>query len=232
MPAKPKNPTPKEGASQTRQVDLCVDKILALIKDGQLKPGQRLGEGMLSRMLNMGMAPVKMALDQLAYAGIIERRPRSGSYVAHWSHADYLQIMHLRACLEAESACLAARNADDKTLADLVTHGKELDKKIDSYLAGHTSPRDIYQAEIDFHVAIARASGNRWIIRALNDHRVVAECIRAWIDRPENVTSLPTVGDVRHATLAQSIKSRDPKLAAQTMRSHILSGVDPDENAT
>jgi DNA-binding GntR family transcriptional regulator len=226
----PAPPAAKEGALQTRQVDLCVDRILALIKQGELKPGQRLGEGMLSRMLSMGMAPVKMALDQLAYAGVIERRPRSGSYVSHWSHADYLQIMHLRACIEAEAAGLAARNADDKTLDALLAHGNELDKQIDSYLAGKTPPRDIYKAEIDFHVAIATASGNRWIVRALKDHRVVAECIRAWIDRPETVTSLPTVGDVSHASLATAIKSRDFNHASTTMRMHILSGIDPTES--
>ncbi len=229
--AKPTSaPAAAEGASQTRQVDLCVEKILGLIKKGDLKPGQRLGEGMLSRMLQMGMAPVKMALDQLAYAGIIERRPRSGSYVAHWSHADYLQIMHLRASLESEAARLAARNADDQTLDALVAHGKELDKQIESYLAGKTAPRVIYDAEVSFHVAIAKASGNRWITRALNDHRVVAECLRAWLDRPESITSLPTIGDVAHASLAQAIKSRNPEHAANTMRMHILSGIDPEES--
>ncbi len=230
-PAKPAATTKKpDGVSQTRQVDLCVDRILALIKQGELKPGQRLGEGMLSRMLHMGMAPVKMALDQLAYAGVIERRPRSGSYVSHWSHTDYLQIMHLRACIEAEAAGLASRNADNKTLDALVVHARELDKKIDSYLAGKTTPREIYEAEISFHVAIANASGNRWIVRALKDHRVVAECIRAWIDRPETVTIIPTMGDVSHATLANAIKSRDFTQASQTMRHHILSGVDPAES--
>lgn len=213
-------------ARQNRQVDLCVERILSLIQQGKLRPGQRLGEGMLSKLLGMGMAPVKMALDQLAFAGVIVRRPRSGSYVAEWSLRDYLQVMQLRAGLEAMSASLASTAASAEELDLLLAKAKSIDQMIRPYLDGKIPPRDVYNREVEFHTAVAAASGNRYILRTLADQRVLAECIRAWIARPPTVSASADAREITHVFVAEAIRSRDPEIAGRAMRQHILTGLD------
>jgi GntR family transcriptional repressor for pyruvate dehydrogenase complex len=212
---------------QNRRVDTCVARILALIREGRLTPGQRLGEGMLAKLLDMGKAPVKMALDQLAFAGVVERRPRSGSYVAEWSMRDYLQIMQLRAGLEAMAASLAAKSGDTKMFDALAAMAKNLDAMIEPYLEGKVTAGEVYKMEIEFHTAVAEASGNRYILRSLADQRVLAECVRAWIERPPAVHATPMARDVTHVSVVRAIRSRDPEAAGHAMRQHILTGLDP-----
>lgn len=222
-----KKATASAPAQQNRLVDTCVARILTLIREGRLSPGQRLGEGMLAKLLEVGKAPVKMALDQLAFAGVVERRPRSGSYVAEWSLTDYLQIMQLRAGLEGMAASLASKSAEASVLDLLADKAKKLDAMIKQYVQVKLSAEEVYKMEIEFHTAIAQASGNRYILRSLADQRVLAECVRAWIDRPSQVRTIPSKREVTHVMVVDAIRNREPEKAGAVMRMHILTGLEP-----
>lgn len=199
-------------------MDQTVARLLAEIRSGALKPGQRLGEGMLARRLGVGRAPVKMALDQLAFAGVVERRPRSGSYVGQWSPEDYLQLLHLRAALES----MACRLAAGRLTAEQQTELRQLAQRLDR-LSRPQTPAVLTEAEAAFHTAIARASGNRWLLRALLDQRVVVDCVAAWMRRP---VARPATGpNVTHEQLVDILAAGDGELAARAMLTHILVAV-------
>jgi DNA-binding GntR family transcriptional regulator len=198
-------------------VDQCVSRILGMIQSGELQPGQRLGEGMLSRRLKLGRAPVKAALDQLAFAGVVERRPRSGSYVRNWSMDDYLQLLHLRGALESMAARLAATRITPEQLQILERLARELDT------AGpqqRDDPQWISTREIAFHTEVALASGNRWLVRALADQRVVADCVLSWLRRPSHVQF--TGAGAPHQLLVNALRSGDAELAARAMLTHVI----------
>ena len=220
------NPAKGEGHS-SNQSESCVRRILELVHARKLKPGERLGEGTLAKMLGVGRAPIKMALSELAYAGVVERRHRSGSYVPQWSIDDFVHLLQLRTALECMACEQAARVACDSALDGLLEDAEQLDALDQLFRSGKIHVEEVYARDMAFHASIARMSGNPWLLRALDDHHVLAGCMRAWIDRPDEARNWTLLNPLSHVLLAKNLRTRNPELASQSMRIHLLSRIPP-----
>lgn len=56
-----------------------IERIVCLIHDDALEPGERLNETRLAQRLNVSRTPVRAALEQLARQGFVERKPHIGA---------------------------------------------------------------------------------------------------------------------------------------------------------
>src|SRR5258706_400235 len=90
--------------------DHCTNEVLNQIRTGQLRPHQRLSELAMSKKLKVGRAAIRVAFDRLAWAGLLERVPRSGTYVRKLTIKEYFEVMEVRARLEGLAAALACRH--------------------------------------------------------------------------------------------------------------------------
>src|SRR5882757_7684332 len=93
--------------------DSVHEAILNMIVERTLRPGQHLVEIELAMMLGVSRQPVREALQSLNIAGWVELRPGHGAFVHAPSVEEADQLLTVRRLLEAESAALAARHADD-----------------------------------------------------------------------------------------------------------------------
>ncbi|MGE0854295.1 MAG: GntR family transcriptional regulator [Hyphomicrobiaceae bacterium] len=88
------------------------------ILNGTLGPGERLDERALAARFGVSRAPVRDAVGRLASLGLIEVKPRSGSYVATMSAPELFQFFEVMAGLEGLCAFYAAQrmDADEQTM--------------------------------------------------------------------------------------------------------------------
>ncbi len=128
-----------------------------------IPPGAEVSETRLCEQYRLGKAPVRAALSRLAHDGLVRAIPRRGYMVTPVTLKDIQDVFELRLMLEPRAARLAAGRVDAKRLRLL----DEICRA--GYQSGEPkSTARFLDANKDFHVAIAQASGNARLAHALS----------------------------------------------------------------
>lgn len=80
------------------------EKIMEHILNGDLKPGDKIVEGVYAEMFNTSRSPIREAIYLLATEGLIERIPRKGAYVKGYTIDDVQDLLDVRNHLELLAA--------------------------------------------------------------------------------------------------------------------------------
>jgi DNA-binding GntR family transcriptional regulator len=127
-----------------------------------LKPGDKFTEAQIVMELGIGKTPVREALTLLVDNGLIESRPRVGYVVTPITLKDVTELFDLRLVVEPEAVRLAAGRVDEVRLRRLETLCQGAYKHDDP-----DSIEDFLDANHEFHVTVAEASGNRRLARVV-----------------------------------------------------------------
>jgi GntR family transcriptional regulator, transcriptional repressor for pyruvate dehydrogenase complex len=153
----------------SRLADRAAEALTRLIRGGEYPPGSRLpAELQLAERFGVSRTVVREAVARLKSAGLVESRQGSGVYVREPSGdmrfqldprgpgalAAVLEILELRRGIETEAAALAAERRTRTQLAGLRRALAALRRE-------EAAGRDGVEADMEFHRAVARASGNR-----------------------------------------------------------------------
>jgi GntR family transcriptional regulator of gluconate operon len=135
------------------------------IFSGRLRRGEHLVESRLAKQLNISRGPIREAFQLLRAEGLVHDEPRRGTFVVRLSSRDVREIYDLRAAVEGTAARLVAVDADPEAV-------DELRSIIERMSAGleHRDLSAIGRADLDFHEAICRLSGNRRLHAAFLGH--------------------------------------------------------------
>jgi DNA-binding GntR family transcriptional regulator len=184
-----------------------------LIVTLRLPPGSALREDALMRDLELGRTPLREAVKRLALEGLVEVRPRSGTYVTEVEAHDIVHIAEVRAELEAQAARLAAKRMD----GDLRAAAAGLDAELVA-LEGPAGI-DAYMAlDERVHRFVWEAAQNPYLLDALE--RLWALSLRIWHLVLERVASLPAAVDEQRALL-DALVAGDARRAGARMREHV-----------
>lgn len=203
-----------------------LDSLGRAIVTGQFEERSFPTEGELSKQHGVSRSVTREAVKMLTAKGLLSARPRQGTVIqakSSWNlfdtdvlrwllerkfSIDLLQHFNeLRIAIEPEAAALAARLADEADLAD-IRSGLE---RMQSAERDHDDP---LEADIDFHVAILRASRNPFYAQFRD---VVTTALRTSIRFTNRLTGhAASVGD--HAAVLDAIVARDPDGARVAMR--------------
>jgi len=158
-----------------RRVRLTVEevaqKIIDGIAQGLYKPMKRLGEASMAKRFKCGQALVRAAMARLAFAGVLERRHRSGTYVREITASEFVDLVQHRAVLEGFFSRLACRHIAEQNRQDLEELACQLDEQI--YALRPESYTTLGPLEWKFHSTIAVLSGNSSLIRALDGQQLL-----------------------------------------------------------
>lgn len=89
-----------------------LDGVRRDIIEGRYAPGQPLSEAVLAEQFEVSRTPVREALKQLQIEGLIEVRPRVGTFVRSPSRREVVELFELKEMLEGMAArLLAARGS-------------------------------------------------------------------------------------------------------------------------
>ncbi|WP_114226810.1 MULTISPECIES: FadR/GntR family transcriptional regulator [Sphingomonas] len=208
---------------------VAMDAVNAYIRDEQLRVGDTLpGEGYFAERLGVSRAVMREAFGALAALKLIDvgngRKPRVGALdgsviAASLDHAistaqiRVIDVWDVRRTIEMRTAALAAQHASETQIKRIVALADML------ALAGPDDPATT-ETDIDFHLAIAEASGNRLfqqiVVSFLPLMRVAVP--QAWRTRQTTADRTETIA--RHQRLAEAIAAGDPAEAERWMATH------------
>lgn len=189
-----------------KAVDLLRDRILS----GQLRSGDLILEKELAAQLDMSKTPVREALALLCEEGLVQLFPRRGYMVRTLTVEETLDTFDLRLILEG-AAC---ERAASRVSADQIARLRDLARY--DCCGGQKLALDNADAlthSFDFHVLIARASGNA----ALAAH------IEKLLRESRRITAIGFVYG-EHDTIVDALAARDAVAARRAMENHINSG--------
>lgn len=150
-------------------VDRIIEQLGDQLKDGTLKPGDRLpAERKFAEQLGVGRAYVRSAFKKLEFYGIVRTMPQSGSYIASlempvlegmmsdvlvMGEEDFFSLAEMRIMLESNSARLAAERCTDEDIISIAT-------ALEQYNVAYEAGGDCTEEDFVFHRAISNASKN------------------------------------------------------------------------
>jgi DNA-binding GntR family transcriptional regulator len=184
-----------------------------LIVTLRLPPGTALREDELMRDLTLGRTPLREAVKRLALEGLVEVRPRSGTYVTDIEATDIVHIAEVRAELEPAAARLAARRMDDRLRAVAA----QLDAELQA-IEGTVGIDAYMRLDERVHHFVWEAAGNPYLVDALE--RLWALSLRIWHLVLERVAALPAAVHEQRALL-HALVAGDEALAEARMLVHV-----------
>jgi DNA-binding FadR family transcriptional regulator len=209
-----------------------VDTLSARIRDGQMRPGDKLPtEAEIMGEFGVSRTVVREALSKLQAGGMVETRHGVGTFVVGTGEStnfriapeqiatarEVIAVLELRIGLETEAAGLAAVRRSEDNL-------RVMRESLAAFTSAIHSDGDALAPDFQFHLEIARATqnvhfvelmtylGTMIIPRArLNTAKVAGESRREYLQRV----------NTEHESIVNAIANQDPEAARAAMRTHL-----------
>jgi GntR family transcriptional repressor for pyruvate dehydrogenase complex len=202
-------------------------KLLDYLLSGEVEPGTKIpGERHLAEALGVGRSAVREAIKSLSLLGLLDVRQGDGTYLSR-SGSDLLpkviewglllkvpsimDLLEARAEIEIVTAGLAAMRAGEPEVTRLQERLRAMRSAgddVDAYV----------EADIAFHLEIARASGNEVLANLVVSLRAL---LRVWFDRVLRHAGETKTSLAMHEPIAKAIASSDPEAARVAMKAHM-----------
>lgn len=208
-----------------------VEQIRDLIKEGRLKPGDKLPpEQILAEKFGTSRPSVREALSALEILGITESRRGKGNFIKDnldtplyeqkyrelEEEESPFEILEARKAVETEIVGLAAKKA---TKEDIVSIRESLDKMKSAI----TNIPKIMEFDREFHISIAKAAHNSLLFSMIT-YLVDLQKEKLWINLKEKSWSIPGRPQKyfeEHTEIFNAIKNKDSKGACKRMYDHL-----------
>lgn len=213
-----------ERAALSEQI---AERILQMIKERQLKPGDRLpGERELAVSMSVGRPALREALRALAMMNVIEIRQGAGAYVTNLDtaqliqHLDFvfslddstiLELFDARKIVEVGIIELAAQRVTDEDISDL-------EANLQKSLATVHDPEQFLLADVELHTLIARIARNPILLRFMESIHQLGLASRR---RTGRLSGVPQQSIADHQRIVETLRARDPQAARDAMLSHL-----------
>lgn len=208
--------------------DEAIEKLKAMIVSGDLRPGQRLPrEPDLAASLGLSRNSLREAVRALSLVRILDVRQGDGTYVSTLTSdslldalnlivefhrdASVLELLEVRRILEpAASARAAVRmSAESMTRLEQILHPTTADSSV----------KDLVQADVEFHRAIAVAADNTVLASLIESLSGPTHRARIWHGMTHEGALRGTLDE--HASIFAAITRRDPEMAGTWATVHI-----------
>ncbi|MER6088749.1 GntR family transcriptional regulator [Streptomyces bluensis] len=190
------------------------DALENAVVDGRYRPGERLDPARLEKEFGCSRTPIREALQALERSGLVQIRPKRGTFVTELSISELAERFEVMAELEGMAARLSARRIEREPLDHLQRALLECEKHA---MAGDADR--YYYANACFHGIVYDSCGNEYLRqqahalkRALQPYR------RLQLRVPDRMRrSL-----AEHREIADAIAGGDAETAENAARDHVL----------
>ena len=222
---------PLRAIQRTQRSEQVRRQIEEAIKVGGFQPGDKLpSERELVETFGVSRVSVREAIRSLEALGLVrvehgrgafvnDRRSGLGEQMARWLqlHRDeVLELHRVRGALDELAAQSAAERQDVAAIEALVKAHEKLRAAVDA----DEPLEELVRLDIDFHVGLAEASGNRLLYDLLYDlHTYLAESRRYVY----STSSRPPRSVDEHEEIVHAVIANDPHRARAAANRHIVS---------
>ncbi|WP_327654433.1 GntR family transcriptional regulator [Streptomyces sp. NBC_00483] len=214
---------------QTSMQAKVAEELRRMIISGELPPRSSLSEMTLSQTFGVSRTPIREALKQLQIEGLVEVRPRVGTFVAVPSRREITELFQMKELLEGAAARLLAFRGNVPEVERLADNMSAAD---DAVRAGDSEQ---YEKLVhDFHELIMVGADNSKLeahYRTLMNQLAYARLVRTSLSQPGRLTE----SDHEHHRVLDLIRARDGDGAERVMREHVrrshqalMAGMDDD----
>jgi len=197
-----------------RTADKLISDIRKEVSSGILKPGDQLEVNVLAERFGVSRTPIREAIRTLVESGVLETRPRKGSFVRVLSAKQLLDLFQVAAELEGMACRLAALSLTKENV-EVIERG--LEKCTQAAEAQNNA--EYAMANLDFHTAIHNASGNDWLIEQLRQLQINLNSYRTM---PYEIRGRLNKSTDEHKIICNAILSGDGEHACNLMRDHMM----------
>ncbi len=200
-----------------RAVDAVHQALRDAILGNVLHPGERLNVDSLAEKLGVSLTPVRHAIQLLAKEGLVEVKPRSGTFVASVCAEEVSETFELRSALE----CMAVEKAAERIQAKDLRRLRALVRAMRKTIRNEEDRKAHEENNKEFHLILLRAADNQRLLEmydALNANIKIARIHAAdddWIDRLDQEQD-------EHEAIVNAIENGQAPIAAKAMRDHIF----------
>ena len=193
--------------------EVVCESLREAIRNGVLKPGERIMEIQLAEELGVSRTPVREAIRKLELEGYVVMMPRRGTYVASMSIRDINEIFEIRTALESLSNGLAADHITD----DELEHLQRLLVIIGGYIKEGNIEK-IVETDVEFHDLMYHAARNERLVGIISNLRDQLTRFRtlsmSYPGRLEETLE-------EHRMIVEAIASGDRKAASRAAERHM-----------
>jgi GntR family transcriptional regulator, transcriptional repressor for pyruvate dehydrogenase complex len=211
---------------RTKLADEVVDRLLRMIREGALAPGDRLpAERQLAQTFQVSRASLRDAIRRLEMLGYVDVRQGDGTIIRlpdagtlsqpfHGMLAGHPQaakdLLEFRRILEPQVAALAARRCTPE-------HAALLDAAVAQQRRRVAAGERLGVEDVEFHQLIATIARNATVLTVVDTLRSLLEELRV-----RHLTGdQPSLGLRQHEQIAQAIARGDAEGAASAMSAHL-----------
>ena len=201
--------------NERRGSDGLLSRLRELVLGDGYAPGTALSEVRLAEHFDVSRTPVREALKQLQVEGLVEIRPKVGTFVRRITRREIVEMFEVKEVLEGLAARLMARRGQIPELDQLAVN---LDRAEDATRRGDTAE---YAALVhEFHQTIVTGSDNRklaehytGLMNQLAYHRMVLRSVQ----HPGRLSR----SCAEHRWIVELIAQKDGVGAELAMREHV-----------
>lgn len=205
--------------TQINNEEVVYRKITNAIAKRYIKQGSKLVETALAKQLQVSRTPVRGAIRRLAYEGFARYEHNKGVYIIEPTLQEIEETFFVRRQLEITAAKLAARYASKnqiKQLKDFLSKERQTfqDRNLDEY----------YKVNDGIHLLIAKATGNRVLVRYIKDLLNRTKIYLILYDPFYTMSVNPSLDE--HRQVVDALEKRKSHQAGKAMEAHLKSALE------
>jgi len=224
------------GARRRSLVDEVFDDFASQIRSGRLAPGERLPtEKALAADLEVSRTVVRETMARLSAHGLTISKQGSGVFVADGPRfeafqvtpdelsalEDVIKLLEMRVAIETEMATLAAERRAASDIEALREH-------LEAMSPGALNVAETVDADVAFHRALARATGNQYFERFIDFLGVrLVPPRRVYLSGRDEATHQGYLERIwkEHQAIFAAVERGDPKSAGAAARKHMTNSL-------
>jgi DNA-binding GntR family transcriptional regulator len=208
------------------------DHLRRKLAGGSLPPGSRVSAVAMAKEIGVSATPVTQAIRRLEIEGLIELIPHLGTFVKKPDLREVEDLYDLRIALETHAvaraigrlseADLTELDAACRVIEDAIPHCRGVGaRRIDA-----ETLRLIALADLKFHATFVHASGNRRIIKLMEDSHLLMRGILTVGDGTGTywAENLRTTAEL-HRGVLDAIRRADRRAARKAMTLHLRDSI-------
>ncbi|MEU1520200.1 GntR family transcriptional regulator [Streptomyces sp. NPDC005811] len=182
---------------------------------GDVEPGSALSEAALAEEFGVSRTPVREALKQLQTEGLVEIRPRVGTFVTIPSRREITELFEMKELMEGAAARLLAQRGRVPEIDALERNLREADEAVER------DDRERYAELVqEFHDLLLAGSDNSKLqahYRVLMNQLAYPRLVNTSLSQPGRALQ----SDREHHLVLELILEKDGDSAERVMREHV-----------